>query len=96
MSQRSSHTSRFYRDQAPLPVPLLREAQAQTNFCDKREQRKTCLTMPSKAKISEANACQRVCLPQPREKCEAFTNTLKVNKNVSNFKIFLSRLKKKK
>ena len=52
-SHRSSHT----HCQAP-------QAQAQTNFCDKREQKQTCLTMPSKAKISEAKACQRVCLPQ--------------------------------
>jgi hypothetical protein len=55
-SQRSSNT----HCQAP-------QAQAQTNFCTKREQRQTCLTMPSKAKISEAKACQRVCLPQPSE-----------------------------
>jgi len=84
-SHRSSHT----HCQAP-------QAQAQTNFCDKREQKQTCLTMPSKAKISEAKACQRVCLPQPREKCEAFTNTFKNQINiVRNFKIFLPRLKGK-
>jgi hypothetical protein len=39
---------------------------------------------------AQAQAWQRVCLPLPREKCKAFTNTFKnqIN-NVSNFKIFL-------
>lgn len=40
---------------------------------------------------ARTKACQRVCLPQPREKCETFTNTFKNQINiVSNFKIFLS------
>ena len=45
---------------------------------------------------AQTKACQRVCLPQPREKCEAFTNTFinQIN-NVSNFKIFLPRFKEK-
>ena len=55
------------------------QAKAQSNFCVRREQRQTCLTMPSKAKISVAKACQRVCLPSPRE----------------NFKIFLPLFKEK-
>ncbi len=67
-SQRSSHT----HCQAA-------QAQAQSNFCVRREQRQTCLTMPSKAKISVAKACQRVCLPKPRE----------------NFKIFFPLFKEK-
>jgi len=45
---------------------------------------------------AQTEACQRVCLPQPKAKCVAFTNTFKNQMNiVSNFKIFLPRLKEK-
>ena len=45
---------------------------------------------------AQTKACQRVCLPQPREKCEAFTNTFKYQIYiVSNFKIFLPLFKEK-
>lgn len=45
---------------------------------------------------AQTQACQRVCLPQPREKCDAFTNTFKNQFNiVSNFKIFLPLFKEK-
>jgi hypothetical protein len=45
---------------------------------------------------AQTQSWQRVCLPLPREKCKAFTNTFKnqIN-NVSNFKIFLPLLKEK-
>lgn len=45
---------------------------------------------------AQTKACQRVSLPQPREKYEVFTNIFKnqIN-NVSNFKIFLPLFKEK-
>ena len=45
---------------------------------------------------AQTKACQRVCLPQPGEKSEAFTNTFKNQFSiVSNFKIFLPLFKEK-
>ena len=45
---------------------------------------------------AQTEACQRVCLPQPKEKYEVFTNTLKNQFNiVSNFKFFFPLFKKK-
>jgi len=51
-------------------------------------------------KTAPANAkpkfLKELAKPAQEKKYEAFTNTLKINNKVSNFKIFLQRFKKKK